>query len=513
MKRKGRLFGAACFCALVLLWLLLVWFALPVDLDGLSLPALVSLHLGPPVSMAAAWFLGKRTWAWQTARKANQTKQVAAQEAQARREAERTQRQAALQQRRAYLECRGIFLALSRAPDWLAAPPPPCRLFMQDTEILPGTGGEAALAGGLLRLFQAAFLQSAAIAWLPVYVIPRRGPDPEAQLDGVRNAWRQAAALPGCFEGDPPLPDCRLLRHGERPLAARVMALFEEDPALPALCLLGMDSPLGEAPENGDLNRATAPGGKEGLRPGHAVTVVVLSRPGLLAREADETVLARQLADSFMPYWERERVSKTLDRVAASPSWGRLPWPLQADFCALKTFAALYRPESADWRDEGVPGNEQARRIQASIASAAINAALRDPPPADAVAEERKEPAPLKLGWLVHNSGGVESSVAADRLATVLRALGGLGCELNAAKRAGNLLVEHGDVGAAGSVLMLAEALIRAAQLQAPVLMLEFRHGAMDATLARPAPAPFPAHACLGDATPSPVFPPLHGCG
>jgi hypothetical protein len=44
-------------------------------------------------------------------------------------------------------------------------------------------------------------------------------------------------------------------------------------------------------------------------------------------------------------------------------------------------------------------------------------------------------------------------------------------------------------VGAAGSVLMLAGALIRAGQLQKPVLMAEFREDAVDIGVARPASA------------------------
>jgi hypothetical protein len=491
MKRwRWRALG---FGVLTLLWGLAVWFVLPVDrVGGLSsLPSLALLHLGPPVSVMAAWFVGKWGLAWRTRRKADRVAQSAAQEEQARREAERTEREAALRQRRAYLECRGIFLALARVPEWLNDGLAQGRWFVREAEVSRGTGGEAALAGDLSQVFKAMFRQSAAFAWLPVHVVSRRESIHEAQLEGVRSIWREAAAA--CFE-DAPVPDCRMLS-GAGPLAARVMALFENDPDLPALVLLGMDSPLGNAPKDDDLN--PAPDGKEDIQPGHAVALVVLSRPGLAACEADGAGLARQLADPNLPYWEHDRTRREADHAAPDQqAWGKVPVSLQADFCALEPFAALYRPESADWRDDA-QGGPQVKPLQTAMKTAAINAALREPPGDGEAGKDGKpvklsapnEPAPLDVGWLAHNSGGADDPMAADRLVCVLRALNGQGCELNAAKAAGNLLIEHGEVGAAAGALMLAEALIRAARLQKPALMAEFRGGAVDICVARPAPA------------------------
>ncbi|MDR2092228.1 MAG: hypothetical protein LBP58_02775, partial [Azoarcus sp.] len=464
------------FGALTLWWGLAVWFALPVDLPGLSLPALALLHIGPPVSVVAVWSLGKGALAWRARRKADRAAQAAAQEEPARREAERTAQAAALRAHRAYLECRSIFLELASAPDWLGSAAPSWHRFPRDAKTLRGAGREAALKPGLRQVFEAVFLQSAAIAWLPVYVAGHE--KQQRQREWVRSAWREAAAA--CCEEDPPLPDCRSLP-GSGPLAARVMALFDEDPDLPALVLLGMDSPLSEAPD-----------GQAGIHPGHAVALVVLSRPGLVAREVDEADLARQLADPNLPYWEHERIRHAAEHAATGPSWGKVPWTLQADFCGLEPFAVLHRPDSVHWRDGDAP-DAQVKPLQAAIETAAIHAALREPPTGDS--ETRKddkasdkpetEPEPLDVGWLTHNSGGMADPLAADRLVCVLRVLNGLGCELNVAQATGNLLVEHGDVGAAASVLMLAEALIRAAQLQKPVLLAEFRDSTLDIGVTR----------------------------
>ncbi|MDR3212504.1 MAG: hypothetical protein LBT71_01080 [Azoarcus sp.] len=65
-----------------------------------------------------------------------------------------------------------------------------------------------------------------------------------------------------------------------------------------------------------------------------------------------------------------------------------------------------------------------------------------------------------------------------------------MGCELDVLEETNNLDKEHGDVGAARGVLMLAEAIILAAQLQKPVLAAEFGEGdAVAMGLVRPLPA------------------------
>jgi hypothetical protein len=74
----------------------------------------------------------------------------------------------------------------------------------------------------------------------------------------------------------------------------------------------------------------------------------------------------------------------------------------------------------------------------------------------------------LDLGWFAHNSG------SAFRLGALSPALIDCGCEIDPFKDAGELEKEYGDVGAARGALMLAEALIRVAQLQKPVLTARF---------------------------------------
>ncbi|MCL1860023.1 MAG: hypothetical protein FWG52_00600, partial [Proteobacteria bacterium] len=117
------------------------------------------------------------------------------------------------------------------------------------------------------------------------------------------------------------------------------------------------------------------------------------------------------------------------------------------------------------------------RQLHEAIQEALVYAGLREQPfkSEEPQGEQKKptekpkpeEPKPLELGWLVHNADpGCIGALASS--------LGDFGCELDLFAESSNLEKEGGDAGATRSVLMLAEALTRAAQLQQPVLVAEF---------------------------------------
>jgi len=81
-----------------------------------------------------------------------------------------------------------------------------------------------------------------------------------------------------------------------------------------------------------------------------------------------------------------------------------------------------------------------------------------------ATSEDDSAPFP---GWLVHN-------VPLIRLAPLYDSMLDHGYELELVSESSNIEEEYGNTGAAGGALMLAESLIRAVQLQQPVMVAEF---------------------------------------
>lgn len=449
------------------LWWALVWYVLPIDLRQLSVPSLVLLHLAPPLILTTAWSVFKRIRASRAAKAAEAAAAAQAAEQQSKLSAAKAAHEAELARRQTHVECRAVWAAVPKLPEWHDGEPAQCLLLEQDIEGLPGAGREAALAPSLQQVFEAALLQSEAVAWLPVYLLPGRDLDGVAQLELVKQAWQQAIVACG-IERAPAQPDCKFLPGSEQ-VADRVIALFDNDPTLPALLLLGLDSPLGDEPEDDDFadepDVETLAQRRQVGKPSHAVAALLLSRPGLTTT-ADEYAGAEQQgeADAYTPYWEQQQ-----GHEAGQAQWGRVPLPLQPGLVALAPLAALHQSRSA-YRQGGLDkGNALARQIQGLVEGVLVNAKLRDLP---FDSSEAQPPEPLELGWLVHNSGGVD--VGGIRLAAVASALHYFGCEINPVDEASNVVVEHGDVGAARSALILAVALIRAAQTQKPVLAAEF---------------------------------------
>jgi hypothetical protein len=180
----------------------------------------------------------------------------------------------------------------------------------------------------------------------------------------------------------------------------------------------------------------------------------------------------------YTPYWERSRSRPGQSR------WGNIPVPLRPRFLrSMLPMAALHRscPFNA-----GTAENATAlkRRFRDALDEALINAALREPLPEEGEKAEQpgvEEAAPLELGWLVHDSANTTDLVALTYV------LSDFNCEIDPLAEASNLTKEHGNVGASRDALMLAEALLRAKQLQKPVLIAGFgEDDGIGVSLARP---------------------------
>ncbi|MCL1860250.1 MAG: hypothetical protein FWG52_01770, partial [Proteobacteria bacterium] len=217
------LFLLALFCAL---WWAALWLALPVEWLQGSLPSIVLVHVGPPILAISALWAGKRAWGWRKARVKRLADERETAGKKATQDAAYASHLTELARLHAHLECRSV---------WQEHP----------LKVTQEIGGEAVLLSLLQQVFSKALSQCEALAWLPVYVLSGRRDAEEsaAQLKLIQQAMQHAMTMTG-VENLPPQPECIPLP-GSGNLADRLISLFDNNPALPAAILVGIDSPLG----------------------------------------------------------------------------------------------------------------------------------------------------------------------------------------------------------------------------------------------------------------------------
>ena len=474
------IFRLLLFAILVVLWWGALWFALPGWLQG-SMPSLVGVHVGPPLLLVTVWWTGKRAWAWRVERVKKRAKETEVAEKKATQEAAKAAHLQAQEQLRVPVECRAITAAVLKVPevpDWFEEGAAGCALAELTPEVLQGRGYEDALISSLDQVFEITFSQCPASVWLPIALVS----DDPAQQRLIGEVWRQAVELLK-IEHHPPEPDFMPLSGGGE-IADRLIALFENAPDLPAVVLIGMDSPFTKMPQMEEFNLSKT-------KLGHAVIVMLVSRSGLDAPGSVESASIEHDKNPMTPYWERER-----RRDTDSPPWQRIPPLLRSSLWELVPFATLHRSGTAHDLEKK-RNSILTRQIHETILDACVRAGFHDLPfePAGAGEDAQAKPdgpeknmqakpeesKPLEqLGWFVHNC---ESA----RFGALCTALGECGCEIDPFAEASNLEEAHGDVGVAHDVLMLAGALIRVAQLQQPVLAVGFKpDNSIGIVLARP---------------------------
>jgi hypothetical protein len=324
-----------------------------------------------------------------------------------------------------HAECRGLWLALPDAPDWVQESPD----FLVE--------GESGPQGSISKqLFEAAFSQSWAIAWLPLLL------DAATPAAEVEEAWRQATADSDAVTNalpPPPTPDIRAPGTGS--LVDRAIALFEQEPALPAVLVLGAEGP--------------------------AAALALLARPGLAlppGSSADD--YERPEPTVMTPFWDRAPIPGTA-------LWGNIPPALVPSFLrASPPIGALYQTATA--QQEGVRPRERTKHARDTLLRAFANAGLS----MDAVN-------PPDIGWVAHSLGTRERFIA---LAT---ALTDCGCDVAPFEEGGSLEKDPSEPGQAGSTLLLAAALARAVQLGRPVLaVVAGQNNGMEAAIVIPTKTP-----------------------
>lgn len=420
---------------LTVAWCGAVWFALPIDLTLLDPARFVLLHLAPPVVVVLSGVISSRARRWNVERRKKAREEASAAREQARKAADEAERETELARRRAFFDCRAVWLAVPRAPDWFVDGMPQCSVLEQDADALRRQGREAALSSSLREVFEAALSQCEALAYLPLYLLPDHEGGTAMELVG--KVWQEA--LSGKFQHgkNAPVPDCRRLPGADEPLSERVLALFEAEPAMPAMWLIGMDSLLAEGAQADDG------GDDSGIEPGHAVAALVLSRPDLvLVRE--DAVERPDDANPYPPYWERGKG----DREAGQ--WGKVPPSLRIQLWGLLPFARLHRSRALSLQGDAARIRPRARQLQGLIESVLIDAGLLELPPSGG-GEARASGEP-DVEYLFHNSGAEDDPAASNRLVSITTALRSLDCCMDL-DRACNVLAGHGETGDRKSVV------------------------------------------------------------
>jgi hypothetical protein len=109
---------------------------LPVAWQQGALPSFIAVHAVPPLLPLAAWWAGKRAWAWRKAKIKERTEKTEAAEKAAAQEAALAAHQAEQEQRRAHMQCRAVWSALSSVPDWAKGGAKQCAALEQARETL-----------------------------------------------------------------------------------------------------------------------------------------------------------------------------------------------------------------------------------------------------------------------------------------------------------------------------------------------------------------------------------------
>jgi len=436
---------------LALLWCAVLWLGLPDEwiqnlLQSGSLSSLIAAHAGPPLFAALTLKTGQRFWRWRAKRAEKTTAKKESNKKQSALENAKTTHQKELARRRAHVECRAAWAVVSETPDWFKKEPKKFALVPREVEKIQGTGRETALTASLRQVFEKALLSCEASAFIPVMLLS----DEAAHQDWAKRAWHEATAAFD-IEHAPSQPCVHLPGQGNIP--DRVIDLFEENPNLPAVLLVGMDSPLAEAQQTDGPIEPTS-------RPGHAVVALLLSRPGLSAPKDVPITNPERDADPYTPFWERELKAK---QVPDTPGWGRVPPALRPAFLqASPPIATLHRTSTI--RSPASKKFALKKQVHEVLKEVFIHGGLHDVP----FEEKEPEAAPETpaIGWLVHNTDSAG-------LGSVIFSLMDHGHDLEPLVETSHIAEAHGNTGAACGALMLAEATMRAAQLKQPVLVAE----------------------------------------
>lgn len=464
------------------LWWALLWLVLPlvfpVDWKSISPSAMLLIHVMPPMLLT----FGRQWWQARQEKKAEEeaAEQAQADEAEraAQRDAAREQHLAKLGERHQAVTCRWLWAAalpVKDEPEWFAELPDGCQ-WQQLAAQEDAMSALDYLAEPVQHAFAELYGTLPGAASLPLLqeIIP--GESGIEQMAALK-AWQQQAWLQVSVQ-DMPQQDCRFLA-GSGSVGDRVLQYLQQDPELPGVLVLAADSPLAALGTDGltEPDTYSQQQWRQTGKPGAAIVLMLFLRddlppPAFIAPTEGQ----QETKDIYQPYWERPLGS-------SGAGWGRVP---AADQAALAELPSLARLTQASISQQTASSTIQlSRQMQPLLDNALVNANLLDYPFAAEDAQPEANQA-ATIGWLVHNSGEVETG--GMRLAAIASNLTRHQIELNPIDDASNSVREWGNVGAALPAMLTALAVTHCARLATPVVLTCFAHDHIALSLARPLP-------------------------
>lgn len=462
------------FLSTLAAWGATLWFGIKPDFNQWSQPAIVALHLGPPLALAAAWGLW-RLIRWHSERRAAQAAQTDDAQAQAQRQAAqeeaRKKHAEELRQRQTGCDCRGLAMMQVAQPENAK---PAFGLQGNHIDFSPFAGGAAEdvetlahLRTGIVEALERMYNRCPGAAVFPVYVVPPAEVVGEEVLACVQEARQAILADLGLRERTAAdFHRCLFLPSGDSG-ADSAIGLFDSAPDLPGAVVLAFDSAWLRAAQTDDeyLDPLVVEQRKWIGQPSQGVFALLLTHPNL------ETMLdaAEQIdyePDAMTPHWDRGLPGSGYQILLAAQTAEEKNSLRQAP-----VLARIHRSAFAPLPEGQRQALALVRHVQGLVERAQVNAALIDSP-FDTTADAQPEDTTPDCGWLVHNAGGVDRS--GNRLAALGTALYNRGLSVDPIDTATNVVVQGGDYGQARGVALLALTVARAAEEQAAALGAEF---------------------------------------
>ncbi|NTV09537.1 MAG: hypothetical protein HGA47_02065 [Zoogloea sp.] len=457
-------------------WGAALWWLIVPDFSRWSQPALLAGHALPPLGVWAGGWLFLRHLRQKSAEREAAAGKLAEEARRAAQEAERERHEAALAERQYGCDCRAVAMIRLRQPgamapdDAGAAAGVASRILTDVPQDEPHEGLAHALAASLYEAALAVYSNCAAAVRFPVYVVPPAHAAGEEVFAVVREMFSRAADELGLSTAALVRSGAVLYLPGADCAANSVVTLFERSPELPGALVVAFDSPLLETDQASidDFDPEERERLKWRGRPGHGVFALLLTHPSLsasLAQRPQDAPAAE--VDAMTPFWQKDRHPDEALALIESLSQGERDVLIETPVLARIHRAVVGRLEKT--------GGARAltRAIAPRLREAAENAGLVDVP-FRAEGGEAEAPAAQEFacGWLVHNAGSIDC--AGQRLGSLGQALLEVGSELDLIQAGTNVVVEAGDLGEARSVALVALAVARAAEQDAPALYAEF---------------------------------------
>jgi len=481
------LFSFLVFVVVSIAWVATLWFGIAIDAGKWSNPALLAIHVLPPLTLTLSWWFWRRHVKQKKIQTLEEREKKAQAEQQASLEAARAKHAQEMQTRRFSCDCRTIAISdlATNGNGPLVLPEGPSvsiDIVAADEKPTPAAKNDPfdALEPAIVKALGHVYEKCGAAAVFPIYVVPPASASAVDVIKRVREINEKLIAgmmLP--VKPKAGTPSVLFLPSGDS-ASNSVISLFENTPDLPGAVVLAFDSPLSQAAglsDDEDALEQDTPLGK----PSHGVFALLFTNanlPAMLNAVAGRRDGVEEEHDSLTPFWEKTQ--QPTGNLALLTMASR---ELREELAQLPVIARIHRAALG----QTGKGKDRERVLELSrilttlLERAQINAELIDVPFVSEAAagqadgkkdEEEKAPAGSRCEWLVHNAG--EPDRSGTRLSAMGSALLYFKIDRNLTEMATNIVSKVGNLGRATPIGMLAIALVQAQGKGAPTLCAEF---------------------------------------